>query len=364
MDHASGCRCSAASATTGSTPAGRMQFAPANPFVPERNVPAADCQPCWKDWSIRAGASYDLFGTGKTALKTSVGKFLAAERARHDLDRSTRSAAQSEHAHVDRPRRQRHGDRRRRQHPDQRDRRADATTTSARRPARCRSIRTWSAATTGKKRSRSSTSCSANMSVTGGYYRRQFYNIAAEPNLAVDPDLDYTPFTIVGPTHPNLPNGGGELITLYNLNPNKQGAVEQRPHQLGRTVARLQRLRGERQRAVPARVRVRRHHDRARGDRQLRGPERTRTACRFCSRVPPFRTSTRRRPATCCPYDIQLAGSFQARPGIPIGADWTVDSATSVAQRRRAADRRRQQHHRRPGRTRRRCSTTTSTRTT
>ena len=63
-----------------------------------------------------------------------------------------------------------------------------------------------------------------NMSMTAGYYRRQFYNIAAEPNLAVNPDLDYTPFTVVGPTHPNLPNGGGEIITLYNLNPNKQGA--------------------------------------------------------------------------------------------------------------------------------------------
>ena len=36
------------------------EYAPANPFVPERNVPAADCQPCWQDWSIRAGGSYDL----------------------------------------------------------------------------------------------------------------------------------------------------------------------------------------------------------------------------------------------------------------------------------------------------------------
>jgi len=40
------------------------------------------------------------------------------------------------------------------------------------------------------------------MSVTAGYYRRQFYNIAAEPNLAVDPNLDYTPFTVVGSGSP------------------------------------------------------------------------------------------------------------------------------------------------------------------
>src|SRR6185295_13718232 len=37
------------------------------------------CLPCWNDWTVRAGASYDLFGTGKTALKTSVGKFLGQQ---------------------------------------------------------------------------------------------------------------------------------------------------------------------------------------------------------------------------------------------------------------------------------------------
>ena len=37
------------------------------------------CTPCWNDWTVRAGASYDLFGNGKTAIKTSVGKFVAQE---------------------------------------------------------------------------------------------------------------------------------------------------------------------------------------------------------------------------------------------------------------------------------------------
>ena len=64
-----------------------------------------------------------------------------------------------------------------------------------------------------------------NVSVTGGYYRRQFYNQSYTTNLDVDPDRDYTPFTIVGPKHPNLPNGGGESITLFNLNTDKTGVV-------------------------------------------------------------------------------------------------------------------------------------------
>ncbi len=64
-----------------------------------------------------------------------------------------------------------------------------------------------------------------NVSVTGGYYRRQFYMQQVTLNLAVDPERDFTPFTIAGPTHPNLPDGGGDVITLYNLNDNKRGAV-------------------------------------------------------------------------------------------------------------------------------------------
>src|SRR6185503_6643717 len=54
------------------------ETAPANPFVPARTVPGQSCVPCWNDWAIRGGASFDLFGTGRTALKTSFGKFLAA----------------------------------------------------------------------------------------------------------------------------------------------------------------------------------------------------------------------------------------------------------------------------------------------
>ena len=43
------------------------------------NIPAVSCLPCWNDWSIRLGASYDLRGDGRTAIKVSVGKFLAQQ---------------------------------------------------------------------------------------------------------------------------------------------------------------------------------------------------------------------------------------------------------------------------------------------
>ena len=41
-----------------------------------RDYPEYDGLPIWKDFSPRMGVSYDLFGTGKTALKVSAGRFV------------------------------------------------------------------------------------------------------------------------------------------------------------------------------------------------------------------------------------------------------------------------------------------------
>ena len=34
--------------------------------------------PNWKDWAVRLAAAYDLFGTGKTAIKVNASKYVAS----------------------------------------------------------------------------------------------------------------------------------------------------------------------------------------------------------------------------------------------------------------------------------------------
>ncbi|MBI2187031.1 MAG: TonB-dependent receptor [Acidobacteria bacterium] len=48
---------------------------PAGPYVPERNLPEVKHSPNWKNLSPRLGAAYDLFGTGRTALKVAFGRY-------------------------------------------------------------------------------------------------------------------------------------------------------------------------------------------------------------------------------------------------------------------------------------------------
>ena len=304
------------------------EYAAANPFVPERQVAAADCQPCWQDWSIRAGGSWDIFGTGRTALKVSVGKFLAANALGTTSSLNPLGAQSDQRTWTDRdlngsvigangniqfdeigpPRNSAFGTPAGtlRIHPDlERGNNWEETISVQHELIR-------------------------NMSVTAGYYRRQFYNIAVEPNFAVDPVLDYTPFTVTGPTHPNLPGGGGERITLYNLNPNKQGASnEVRINSSGRS-----RIYNGFEVSVNTRFPrgfafggITTEREAIDNCADVSNPN----SLRFCNRVPPFRSLYKASAGYMLPYDVQLAGSFQARPGISIASEWTVDSAASIA---------------------------------
>ncbi|MEQ1897099.1 MAG: TonB-dependent receptor [Vicinamibacterales bacterium] len=54
---------------------------PAGPFLPARNVAELNDVPNFKDITPRFGASYDVFGNGKTAIKGAFGRYLLGQGA-------------------------------------------------------------------------------------------------------------------------------------------------------------------------------------------------------------------------------------------------------------------------------------------
>ncbi len=302
------------------------QTASAGRFVPAREAPAIACVPCWNDWAIRAGASYDLFGTGKTALKFSVGKFLASQalglassvnpmggqsdtRSWTDLDgngRAVDAQGSVQEAEIGPSRNSNFGLPR------------GATRFDANLP---RTLN-WEESVSMQHE------LLPSVSVTGGYYRRHFNNLNVTRNLAVDADRDYAPFTITAPRDPRLPNGGGEVITLYNLNLARLGAVN---NVLTWSEANTRVYNGF-EVSVNARL--------PNGGFVFGSTTTERVATntcdianrdpnnlRFCKQVPPFRTLYKTSAMSPLTYGFELSGSFQARPGIEIGSDYAVDSA-------------------------------------
>lgn len=183
------------------------QAAPAGRFVPLRNF-AKIQGPIFHDLTPRFGVSYDVLGDGKTAVKGSVGKyvhqlstdfvnqynpmFLASDSRRWN-DLNGDDVAQDNEIGP-----------------------------SNNRLFGIRPTRRWADEFKREYNVEYAVSIQRqlmqSLSASVGAYRRSFHRLHEQDNLLVSP-ADYTPVNIISPLN-------GEQVTVYNLNPTKQGLVD------------------------------------------------------------------------------------------------------------------------------------------
>ena len=232
------------------------------------------CLPCWNDWAIRLGGVVRPVRHRQDGAEDLGRQVPGASRRSAWRPTRTRWPARPTRASGAICDGNGYGAGRERQPAVQRDR---PDREHQLRPARRRrhAVRSGPAARrpTGKRRLGPARAAAAHVGHGGLLPPARSTTIQYTKNTLVDPVRDYTPFTITVPPNPKLPDGGGEVITLYNLNPDKRGVVNSVQHLFGPEHARLQRLRIQRQRtAAGRRLRLRRHHHGADRDRQLRRP--------------------------------------------------------------------------------------------
>ena len=205
------------------------QFLPGGRFVGPRTFAAVEDVPNWTDVSPRLGVAYDLFGTGRTALKAGLNKYMDGEqmgltRAVNPVNTTVREATRTWN--------DLNGDFK----PD-----CDFLDFDANQECGNISNRSFGGVVIrtryddavregfGRRGNNWEGFVGVQHEVMPGvsaevsYHRRWWGNLTATDNREVTP-ADYDPFCISMPTDERLPGGGGSQICgLFDVNPAKFG---------------------------------------------------------------------------------------------------------------------------------------------
>ena len=208
------------------------QHRPAGRFVQAFDFARIDDVPRFTDLSPRLGAAYDLFGNGKTAVKVTLGRYVASVGGNTAfLANPTNSMVQS----TNRTWSDVNGN----YVPDcdlhnfspngecgQIDNRAFGTVVVNTRYADDvlkgfgKRLYNWQTSASVQHELR------PGMAVNVGFYRTSFSNFTQVDNQLITP-ADYDPYCITAPRDSRLPGGGGyQVCDLYDIKPAKFGQVD------------------------------------------------------------------------------------------------------------------------------------------
>jgi len=203
------------------------QHLAAGQFVPERNFAPVENAPKWKDINPRVGVSYDLFGTGKTVAKVTIGRYISGGSLATNVNPVNASVNNATRSWTDNgnfvP---------------------DCDFTNPATNGECGPLSNlnfgkvnptatqfdkevlegwgvrpynWSFSA-GVQRQ-----ISRGASIDVGYFRRWYGNFTVVDNQLVTPQ-DYDPFCITAPANDSrLPNAGQQICGFYDIKPAKNG---------------------------------------------------------------------------------------------------------------------------------------------
>jgi hypothetical protein len=215
------------------------QVLPPTPFTDSFAFDRKDNLPNWKDISPRIGASYDLFGNARSALKFSINRYVTPDSLTLSQSVNPANAISASTSRTWNDSTFGPGDPRSGNFVPDCDLRSPLlngecgpmlnqrfgtqipTTQYAPDVLDGWGVRpyTWQIAAALQQELRS------NLSVTAGYYRTWQKNFRVTDNTLVSPS-DYDQFCVTVPTDARLPGGGGnQLCGLYDLNLSKVGQV-------------------------------------------------------------------------------------------------------------------------------------------
>jgi hypothetical protein len=315
------------------------QSFPAGTFVPARSLGEIAGLPRWKDINPRLGLAYDVFGNGKTAVKTSLSRYVASQTVGfasqfNPLGGTVTGAGFSGTGADTRTWTDPNGDRIvQMSELGPTSNPLFGTATLVTNPAPevkegwSKRGYNWeySASIQHELRPRVSTSFA--------YFRRQFGNYTHTDALLVGPS-DYDPYCMNTPNDPRLPTAGEQICGLYDVR------AAARPNL---AINRLVDFADSAKRwnvfngfdyTMSAHLRDRlilsggastgRVHNV--NCETFDSPD-----VRFCDNTTPWLTQVKLLTAYTLPYDLQVSATFQSVPGPALSASYTVTSATAAA---------------------------------